>query len=229
MDNVETSLVVAQLAPYSLLVVLAIPFVLYVIARWRAHRDQVVDPQLGIKVALSFFAVTAFQLVLAGVTLLCFALISSAPSEAKGTLYRAAFGLILPAGIVLGTHVVLLARTNQAQFPSVRRLFAGYNLLITGLVGFAALVLAFEELFKRGSSHDLGRFAGAAVVVYGVAWVGVGLHLAQTVLGPPGEPPSAGAASPPAPPGPPAETAPRTAAGLPALGQGAFPPVDQKA
>ena len=229
MDNLETSLVAAQLVPYLLVAVLAIPFVLYVIARWRAHRDQVVDPQLGIKVALSFFMVTAFQLVLAGVTLFCFALISSAPSEAKGTLYRAAFGLIVPAGLVLGAHLALLARTNQQQFPSVRRLFAGYNLLITGAIGFAALVLAFEELFKRGSSHDLGQFAGAAVVVYGVAWVGVGLHLANTVLGPPGEVPAASTGSAPPPPPPPAEPAPKGGAGLPALGQGAFPPVDRKA
>ena len=231
MDNLETSLFAAQLVPYSLLAVLAIPFVLYVIARWRAHRDPVADPQLGIKVALSFFMVTAFQLVLAGVTLFCFALISSEPSAAKGTLYRAAFGLIVPAGVVLGAHVGLLARTNQARFPSVRRLFAGYNLLITGVLGFAALVLAFQELFKRGSSHDVGPFAGAAVVVYGVAWVGVGLHLAHTVLGPPGDAPAAGTGSPLAPPPPPRpaeEPSPKGGAGLPALGQGAFPPVDRK-
>src|SRR5690349_6271079 len=101
MDDLETSLVLIQLAPvtYALLGVLVIPFVMYVVARWRAHRDQAADPQLGIKVALNFFAVTAFQAVLVGLTLFFYAMITSASSDAKGTLYRSALGLIVPAGV----------------------------------------------------------------------------------------------------------------------------------
>ena len=228
MEEVETSLVLFQLAPlsYAAFGMLVIPFVLYMVARWRAHRDQIVDPHLGIKVALSFFAVTAFQAVLAGVTLFFYAVISGASSDMRSTLYRLGLGLIVPAGIVLGAHLALLQRTNQAQFPSVRRLFAGYNLLITGVFGFIALVLAVESLFKRGSSHELGRLAGAAVLVYGSAWAAVGVMFSRLVLerytadGPPPsmEPPSRPPTSPPKP-----ETG-----GLPSLGTGAFPPIDQK-
>jgi len=230
MDDVETSLVLFQLAPmtYAALGMLVIPFVLYVIARWRSHRDQIVDPQLGIKVALSFFAVSAFQLVLAGVTIFLYAVISGSSSDAKSALYRFGIGLIVPAGIVLGAHLALLARTNQSQFPSVRRLFAGYNLLVTGVFGFIALVAAFESLFKRGSSHEVGRIAGAAVLVYGSAWAAVGVQFSRLVLdrftaaGPPASmnPPSG-------PPSPNAPTKPETT-GLPSLGAGAFPPIGQK-
>jgi len=226
MDDLETSLFLLQLAPiiYILFAALVIPFVIYVIARWRAHRDQVVDPQLGMKVALSFFQVMAFHMVLAGLTMFLYAMMSSLSSDMKSTLYRTAFGLIVPGGLVWGTHFSVLARTNQQQFPGVRRLFAGYNLLVTGLLGFTATVLAFEALFKRGSSRELGRIGVSSVVVYVTAWVVVGLRFARQVfepgepLPPPGpEPTMQAPGTPAAPQGP----------GLPSLGTGAFPPIDK--
>lgn len=226
MDDLETSLVLLQVAPvtYALLIALVIPFVLYIIARWRGYRDQIVDPQLGLKVALSFFAVTAFQLVLAGVTIFGYAIVSSGSHDSKSMLYRLGLGLIVPAGAVLGAHVIMLARTNQDRFPAVRRLFGGYNLLVTGVLGFAAFVLACEALFKHGSSHELGRLGAAAVVVYGTAWVLVGLHFSRIVLGSSGDdvpPAELRPATPPAVPPAPAQP------GLPSLGQGAFPPIDK--
>ena len=220
---------------YSVLALLVIPFVLYVIARWRAHRDPVSDPQLGIKTAFNYFAVTAFQLLLAGGTLFIYAILSSSP-DSKGAIMRVAFGLVMPAGLVLAAHVVLLARTNQNQFPSVRRLFAGYNLLITGLFGFIGLVLAFQMLLKKGSAGEPGRFAAAMVLVYGGAWAGVGWKFAQLVLGPdlkgdhgdwgtgPGPHKEASTVSaPPSMPGPIVPAGPS----LPSLGGGAFPPLEK--
>jgi hypothetical protein len=225
MDDLETSLVLLQVVPVTYLVAgaLIVPAVLYVIARWRAQREAVADPQLGIKVALSCFAVTAFQLVLAGVTLVIYGVLSGAPSDTRGTFYRSGLGLVLPAGIVLATHLALLARTNQERFPQVRRLFDGFNLLVTGVLGFAALVLAFESLFKRGSSHELGRLAGAAVLVYGSAWAAVGVRFGRGVLDA-----RADEASPrPLPPLPvlPETPVPIDAPTLPSLGGGAFPPI----
>jgi hypothetical protein len=86
-------------------------------------------------------------------------------------------------------------------------------------------VLAFQALFARGSSGELGRIAGAMVLVYGSAWATTGFQFGRVVLGgysPPGEPPQVGgpSAQPPAagPAGP----------SLPALRDGAFPPLDQK-
>lgn len=212
---------------YAALVALAIPFVIYIIARWRAHRDNLADSQLGIKVALGYFAVTAFQVVLVGLTFLFYAILSNEPSEEKSSLYRMAFGLIVPGAVVFASHSALLGRTNQLVFPNVRRLLLGYNLFLTGTIGFIALVLAFEALFAKGSSGSMGRVAGAMVLVYGSAWAATGVHFGRIVLGgysPEDEPPP-----PPPPAGGRAPTAP-VAAGpqLPALGGGAFPPIDRK-
>lgn len=209
---------------YVALIALTIPFVIYVIARWRAHRDRIVDTQLGIKVALGYFAVTAFHTALVGLTMLFYAVLSS--MEDKGTLYRAAFGLIVPAGIVLGSHAALLGRTNQLVFPGVRRLLLGFNLFLTGTIGFVALVLAFEALFGKGNSGEVGRIAGAMVLVYGSAWAAVGVQFGRTVLG-----------DYTPPDGPPSDEAPRAPSGgssvpsgptLPSLGGGAYPPIDQR-
>ena len=98
----------------------AAPVILYVVARWRAHRDGSADTQLGLKFALHYFSMAAFQLGLAGVALLIYMLISPSTAE-KGLGYRAAIGMILPAGIVLAMHLTLLKRTNDEVVPGVRR------------------------------------------------------------------------------------------------------------
>src|SRR5258706_13308882 len=136
---------------YVALVALTVPFIVYVIARWRAHRDRITDTQLGMKVALGYFAVTAFQIALAGATMLFYAVLSNMGSDGNSSLYRAAFGLIVPSAIVFASHTALLGRTNQVVFPGVRRLLLGYNLFLTGTIGFVALVLAFEALFGKGN------------------------------------------------------------------------------
>lgn len=200
------------------------PALLYVIARWRAHREPFPDGQLGLKFALHYFAISAFQLALAGGALFIYLLIS--PGTDKGEGYRTALGLLLPAGIVLAIHVAFLKRTNDRELPGVRRLFLGYNVLVTGLLAFFALVLGFQALVQKGSSHGLGHLAGAMIVVYGGAWAGTGYKLAQLVLGPDL---GAGTGGPPhevvPPPG--APTHPGVGpTGLPSLGGGAYPPID---
>jgi hypothetical protein len=220
MDSMILMTVFGQALTYIVVVGLLLPFVLYVVARWRAQRDPTVDPQLGIKVALGYFQVTALQVLLAGAAMLLYAIISS--DEDKGTIYRTAFGLLVPGGLVYGAHTSLLKMTNQDVFPAVRRMLAGYNLLITGLVGMASLVAAFEALFQKGSSHGFGRAAAAGVLVYGSAWAVCGWKLGRMVMGDRSEPP---ASMPPAVQPPPAATPP--APGLPPLGGGSFPPIQR--
>ena len=221
------SLMAPMSAMYAVLALLVIPFVLYVIARWRAHRDSAAghasDPQLGIKVALGYFAITAFQVVLAGAMLFVYAVLTNMSDE-RGSLYRAAFGLMMPAGLVFGAHIALLGRTNQEMFPSVRRLFAGFNLMLSGMFGFIGLVLAFEMLLKRGPAGEMGRFAAAMVLVYGGAWGGVGWKFSQLVLGEDGAP--SGPAGTIAAPFAPSAIAPSGPA-LPPLGGGSFPPIER--
>ena len=112
---------------------------------------------------------------------------------------------------------------------SVRRLFLGYNLLITGLVGMVALTLGFQALFAKGSSGDAGRMFLAAILVYCGAWLGLGVLFARTVLDG-----SSGALQPPQNLVPPAPSPPAAAPGagaaatpgLPPLSAGSFPPID---
>src|ERR1043166_9459716 len=152
---------IAPLSSYSIVAALAMPFLLYVVARWRGYRDGIVDPHLGIKVALCFFGLLAFELSLTGATLLLWALFSKMASDEKGDLLRVAQGMLAPGVIVLGAHLALLRKTNHAELPTVKRLFLGYTLVVTGLAGFVGLVLAFQALFMKGSSGELGPIAGA--------------------------------------------------------------------
>ncbi len=200
------------------------PLLLYPAARWKANREQVTDPQLGLKVALHYFALLAFQLVLLAVVIILFTLFSKAGSS-KGTGLRAGFGLLIPAVGVLVGHLTLLKRTNETQFPGVRRLFLGYNLAVTGLVGFAALVFAFQVFFAKGSAGDAGRLAIAGVLVYTGAWVACGIQFGRVVFGDH----SAGPPSNVVPPSASGPTSPQQSGPmLPPLGAGSFPPIDQK-
>lgn len=199
------------------------PLVLYVIARWR---DAGADPQLGLKFALHYFAMAAFQVLLAGLSLLIFNLISPGTADKGTSGYRIAMGLIIPAGLVLAAHVGLLKRTNDDAYPNVRRLFWGYNLLVTGILAFVALLLGFQALFAKGPTFGMGHFAGSMVVVYGAAWAIVGFKYGQLVLG--GPPSSGGTIEPMAPP-PMIPTPPaQSHTGLPALGGGSFPPINER-
>ena len=199
------------------------PLVLYPIARWRAHREPIVDPQLGLKVALHYFRMLALQLLLLGGVLLIFTIISKGSAD-KGDFYRAAFGFLVPAAIVYAAHASFLGRTNDEPFPAVRRLFLGYNLLVTGLIGLTALVLGCQALFAKGSSGDAGRMFLAAVLVYCGAWAWCGVQFARGVLGPD----HGAAGGPPAnvmpPPSPDAQQG--GGAQLPSLGAGSFPPIE---
>jgi hypothetical protein len=169
--------------------------------------------------------VHAFQILMMGTTLFLFTIISSMRSEDKGDLYRAAFGLIMPGALVLFAHRAILQRTNDDRLTSVKRLFAGYNLLFTGLIGFVALVFAFEMLLKKGSAGDAGRFSLALTLVYGTAWMVLGWRFAVNILGGDGgggvmlsthAAPSAPASAPPSGPV------------LPPLGGGSYPPIEPR-
>lgn len=212
------------------------PLLLYPIARWKAHREGLHDPQLGLKVALHFFALLAFQLVLLGLVTVIYTLFSKDTSS-KGEQYRVGFALLIPAGAVLAAHLVLLKRTNTDQYPGVRRLFAGYNLLVTGILGFVALLFAFQVFFKKGSAGDAGRLGIAAVLVYVGAWAACGIQFGRIVFGDhtSAAPPS-NVIPPPAPsnvasgvPGATQGSASATSGPqLPPLSTGSFPPIDQK-
>src|SRR5262245_12477694 len=179
------------MAIYVVFVFLVVPLVLYLIARWRDGKSPAPDPQLGLKLALSFFAFIGFHAVLAGGTLLIYTIINSAGSNAKSDGYRFAFGLLLPGALVFAGHTFLLTKTNQVFYTGIRRLMLGFNLVFTGIIGFVALIGAFEALFARESTNGVGKMFGAMLVVYGGAWMGLGIMLARFIADEAGAPPEA--------------------------------------
>jgi hypothetical protein len=172
----------------------------YVIARWRSYREAAApDPQLGLKTALVMFLTIAYQSMLVGGTLLLWAIFTKSGSDGRGDLVRHAFGVLVPSGLVFGAHYVALARTNAAEVPLVPRLFAGVSLIVTGVVGFIALLVLFNGLLARGEAGEDLRVALAATLVYGGAWAYQGVRF---VSGRTGRPPGYAPVPPPAVPPP---------------------------
>jgi hypothetical protein len=158
------------------------PVIMYVIARWRQNRDQVQDPQLGIKFALGFFRQLGYTFMLLGGFVVVFGIIGKNLGGARGDIMRPAFGLLIPGLIVWGVHNLALQRTNRIQFATVERLWAGYNLLSTGLIGFIALIMIFQSLFAKGDTGNFGRMAWALGLVYISAWAVQGVFFLNRVL-----------------------------------------------
>ncbi len=185
-----------------------IGMIVYVVARWRTYREAGAnDPQLGLKTALALFLSLSLQLGLLGMFNFFWALFTKGE---HGDLLRDAFALLVPAGLVFGAHLVAIKRSNAEELPLVPRMFEGVSLIITGLIGFAALVMAFKILFARGEAGEEGRMALAAVLVYPAAWVLQGMRFVKRVstgAPPPGVPSPtaeyARAVPPPAVPVPP--------------------------
>lgn len=193
------------------------PLFLYPIARWKAQREPHVDTQLGLKVALHYFKLIGFQVLLLGAAVILWTLIRKGGSKGDG--FRVGFGYVIPAAIIYGAHVALLKRTTDETLLTVRRLFMGYNVIVTGIIGTVALVVGFQALFAKGTVGEEGRLYLAACLVYVTAWGMCGARFAVlTGADLTGAPPQQFVAPPPPPPAGPS---------LPSLGGGSFPPVNQ--
>jgi hypothetical protein len=105
------------IVPILLWLVVIGPLVLYPLARWKAHREPHVDTQLGLKVALHYFRMIAFQLLLLGALVVIWTVIRK--GDGKGDFYRVGFGLLLPAGLVFGGAGCSLATTCSSPGSSV--------------------------------------------------------------------------------------------------------------
>ncbi len=162
-----------------------LPVILYVVARWRTYREGLNDTQLGLKVALSFFKIIAYQLSLAGLFLLVYALMSDAPDDAQEKVLRTAGGLLVPGMLIYGFHFYAYNQTNHREVPTVDRLFAGVNLLQTGVIGMIATVSGFYLLFQKNIADETERLVWSGVLVYVLAWLVQGLLFARTSTIPP--------------------------------------------
>jgi hypothetical protein len=182
------------------------PLVLYLVARSRAKLDPFPDAQLGLKFAIGYFKSIAFHASLVGGVVIVFAILMK--SSEKSPVYRTGFGIFVPAIGVYLVHMIGLTRTNQGEHPMVGRLLAGWSLLVSGIIGFVALMLVSQTVFQKGSSGETGRLAWALFLVYGSAWVVQAARFFRATTSPLGSlseelpyyPPPPGAHIPGAPP-----------------------------
>ena len=183
---VSIYLIPAFLGPI-LMVATWMPVILYIVARWRTYREGLNDTQLGLKVALSFFKVISYQLSLAGLFLLVYAVMSDAPDDTQEMILRTAGGFLVPGLLLYGIHFYAYNQTNHREIPTVDRLFAGVNLLNTGIIGMISLVAGFYLLFQKNIADEIERLVWSGVLVYSLAWLVQGLLFARssTIAPPP--------------------------------------------
>jgi hypothetical protein len=193
MDDIDTPFrmmgLFSMLAPMMAMLVFASLWgvvILYAIARWRHHRAGTSDPQLGLKFALHLFRFHGYHLLLAGGFALVYSVLLKGNSHERSSAYRAGFGFIAAGGLVYGLHTMVLQKSNQVRFPLVGRLFAGLNLIVTGMTGLVVIVIGFQMLFGKDSTGDAGRALWSMTLVYVTAWVVQGAMFGRDVLSDPG-------------------------------------------
>jgi hypothetical protein len=161
-----------------------LPIIIYIVARWRQAKEGHADPQLGLKVALAFFRVLAFQICLGGVWLLVYGIVAKGDS---GEIFRVAGGLLIPGLIVFAAHHIAMQRTNDAVLPMPARMFDGLNLIQTGIIGFLALLAAFVVALQKDSPGDSEalRLTWSLVAVYTVTWGVLAYRFIENTAPPP--------------------------------------------
>lgn len=138
-----------QFIGYAMLFVSVAPLFpfLYVVLRWRAEGRR--EPGIGTYGALLYFCTVSFLLALAGAANLTYGAISTTPIEEY--LNRLSWGTLAGSLLFLALNggLVLWLRTGF-EFPEARRVFLGFLTIMSGLVGFSALLMlcitAFEEI-----------------------------------------------------------------------------------
>jgi len=153
------------------------PFV-YVLLRWRQAREGVSpDPQLGLRLALYYFATIGLHVMLVGVVTGLYGLVVDGPRESE-SMMRVGAGLLIGGGIVFGVHRVLIARlTDPATGGNLARAFAGLNVVLCGLIGMGALIAATVMLTQESVPEEGFKVSAVTMVVYLAAWAGQGLAL----------------------------------------------------
>ena len=156
-----------------------IPVLIYLVSRWRVYREQTPpDPQLGLKVALYFFRLVGLEVGLLGAALALWALLLGGDEEASGVL-RAGIGLLLPGALVYVAHALVVPRTNDAEAPTVGRMFIGAAMVLNGLVATGSLVGTSVLALQKASPGEPLKLLFVTTMIFGVAWVVLARKLAK--------------------------------------------------
>lgn len=161
-----------------------LPILVYLVARWRSYREESTpDSQIGIKVAICWFKIAAFQMLLLGTFLILVAVLADLPGEFNEQLVRIALGISLPSAVIYGVQEFAIRSTNSDERPSVHRMFAGISLVQTGVVAFSALMYGGVALFQENVPSEINRIILSAVLVYVCAVLMQGTKLLRISTG----------------------------------------------
>lgn len=164
----ESLRVIALVALVALLVV---PLLLFFGSRWRGEKSGDQDPQSGFKFVVCVFGSAAFQMTTISIFVLLCTEIIEMPSDFKDLIYRTSGALLIPSIVIGVIHYRLFRKSNYRDFPSVLKMFVGYNLIIFGTLGFAGFVLLVQAILMKGSSGEIGKIAGTMATVFGTVWL----------------------------------------------------------
>lgn len=159
---------------------LAIPlaFLFYAVLLYDARRTgspAAGDDQLGIKTVAATLVVVGTWVFAEGLS--GFLLVILTFDDFWDKLKAAMPSLLVGALVVMGAGLVLLSRTNAAQYPKAKRLAAGVVALYWGITLVPALVGLLDALFEWPSWRVVAT-ALAAVIDAGVVFL-----VALAVLG----------------------------------------------
>ncbi len=148
-----------------LLVAPLFPFI-YVVARWRSQGAH--EPGAGTFAALLYFRTAGILLALAGAANLTYGWFSTTPQTEE--LTRLSWGMLTGSVAFLVLNLLLLRRFGpHPELATARRVFAGFLMVMAGLVAFTTLVIFCITLFQKTKSDPQVAVRADDLKLYG-AW-----------------------------------------------------------
>jgi hypothetical protein len=167
-----------QLFPFaSYLIYVLVPLapIAYVFIKWRAARNnEPHDRDLGTKAVFYYFRTLAYHVVLIGLALVLFGVLKG---DLRGE-FKTGLALILSGAAIYIIHTLVIHKKFKSDAVQiVPRFYAGFNVLIVGLIGMAGLIAAVLILIT--DEIDNIKIPLSGLVVYGAAWVFQALEFAR--------------------------------------------------
>jgi len=185
-SSIQNGLQILSYASVVLAVAPLFPF-LYIVLRWRAP-NEATGPGLGTLGAIHYFLVLSLLLFVAGAANLTYGWVSETPVDPETTRYSWAMftGSLLFFWINFG---LLRFVRDRIDLPNVRRLFAGFFMVMTGLTAFVVMLFFFVAWFQKADPEiensaverlDAMRLYASWIIYFLPCYVGTTVLMART-------------------------------------------------
>ena len=155
-----------------------VPILVYVVARYRMIKESMPeDAQLGLKLTLARCAYAAYQLLLLGLCLLVYTLLTDKERDTRTDLLRTSAGIVVPVALLLMVSLGVFMKTNRRNHPLIGRMYVGVNRLHVFALFAVSLFVQFQALFQRSTNAELAAIGWALVLVYFAAAALEGLRV----------------------------------------------------